>query len=53
MVSYVVGIDLDPSRRFVLSLELEAEHAAMIVYVVVGNAAPQKFDHLILKNNIH
>ncbi len=45
----MVGIDLDPSRRLVLSLVLEAEHAAVVINVVLGDAAPQEFDHLILK----
>ncbi len=49
----MVRIDFDQSRWFVLSLVLEAEHATVVVNVVVGDTAPQKFNHLILKKHVH
>lgn len=51
-ITYVVRIDFDQSRWFVLSLVLEAEHATVVVNVVVGDTAPQKFNHLILKKHV-
>ena len=47
--TYMIRINLDPSRGLVLSLVLEAEHAAVIVDVELGDAAPAKLDHLVLE----
>ena len=47
--TYMIRVNLDPSRGLVLSLVLEAEHAAVIVDVELGDAAPAKLDHLVLE----